>query len=769
MAPNESDENNAPFNQTATSNANTINAMIDGNNSTTPSRLRAPKISSKIFKEDISINGGSRNNNINESRNKNSNQSPPLKQVKLDSNGQEGGKINRVIGSDRLKGSKVMGGIASNSTIRTFRGNVMTSVNNPHSIKTSNNENGNLMSLDASSLLSKKKKDAKSIYQSNSIGKQNSFLTLASHSSSNIVMNASVVEGWRLRAELAENQNQRLDEKVSILKEENQKLQEELLCIKASSNSSKELEELQEKIEQLQRDKMELIDLVSLNDGKSELEKSKVKSEHLKIVKELQDSLDNLSLEKTKSEQSLLEMENLNKEQMIMNERVQKNLETVLELKNTLLLDSQSQIQIQQNKIQTLDHNLSHSESIIVSLRNQISSLENQIQIGETLRRKLHNEVQELKGNIRVFCRVRPILEKEREREREKKSLGSISGFNSSPSPSSISSTSLNNIEFGPVSRESGCTSLKIHQNVENAMGNTTKKELEFTFDKIFDPSSVQSAVFEEISQLVQSSLDGYRVCIFAYGQTGSGKTFTMEGNSHNQGMIPLAVDLIFHQSSRLVKEKGWNFDFEASYLEIYNETIRDLLVPNDTQSHEIKHVDNKPFVTDLSIHKVDNSNQIMNLLQRASENRAVGETLCNEHSSRSHSVFTLIIRASNPITGESIEGILNLIDLAGSERLSSSGASGARLKETQNINKSLSSLTDVIVALSAGDNHIPYRNSKLTFLLQPSLSGSGSKMLMFVMISPRDEDIGESICSLRFATKVNSCQIGTAKRRTKQ
>jgi len=153
-------------------------------------------------------------------------------------------------------------------------------------------------------------------------------------------------------------------------------------------------------------------------------------------------------------------------------------------------------------------------------------------------------------------------------------------------------------------------------------------------------------------------------------------------------------------------------------------------------------------------------------IMRRASNNRMVAATKANERSSRSHSVFILKLLGENKITGEKCEGNLNLVDLAGSERLSHSQSTGDRLKETQNINKSLSALGDVINALGSGreGKHIPYRNSKLTYLLQNSLGGN-SKTLMFVMISPLMAHMGETLTSLKFAKKVSQVNIGTAKK----
>jgi kinesin family protein C1 len=325
-------------------------------------------------------------------------------------------------------------------------------------------------------------------------------------------------------------------------------------------------------------------------------------------------------------------------------------------------------------------------------LKEHIAEMEVKMHQDEQLRRFMHNEIQvlsfnqELKGNIRVFCRVRPFLDGE---EQE------------------------NSIQFPPEQKDT----IELTQSIESASGTKQQKSYPFRFDKVFQPSDDQDKVFQEISQLVQSALDGYNICIFAYGQTGSGKTFTMEGDDVNTGMIPRGVKQIFDTAEKL-KEKGWVYTMEAQYLEIYNETLRDLLSDSvgTTKKLEIRHDHHQGTtkVTDATVVIVDTPEKVFQVLAKAGKNRAVAATNCNERSSRSHSVFTLSINGVNTITEESCKGVLNLIDLAGSERLSSSMSTGERLKETQSINKSLSSLGDVIYALANKDVHIPYRNSKV-------------------------------------------------------
>ncbi|XP_044462357.1 kinesin-like protein KIN-14C [Mangifera indica] len=398
-------------------------------------------------------------------------------------------------------------------------------------------------------------------------------------------------------------------------------------------------------------------------------------------------------------------------------------------------LETQTQFEDQKRTIHELQHNLADAEHQLIE--------------AEILRKKLHNTILELKGNIRVFCRVRPLLPED--------GVGTDASVISYP-------TSVEGLGRGIDVIQSG-------------------KKIPFTFDKVFNHDASQKEVFVEISQLIQSALDGYKVCIFAYGQTGSGKTYTMMGRpetSEQKGLIPRSLEQIF-QTSQILSAQGWKYKMQASILEIYNETIRDLLAVNKTNGLDLARVENgvpgkqytirhdangNTHVSDLTIVDVGSISEISSLLRQAAQSRSVGKTQMNEYSSRSHFVFTLRISGINETTEQQVQGVLNLIDLAGSERLSRSGATDDRLKETQAINKSLSSLSDVIFALARKEDHVPFRNSKLTYLLQPCLGGD-SKTLMFVNISPDPSSMGESLCSLRFAARVNACEIGVPRRQT--
>jgi len=375
----------------------------------------------------------------------------------------------------------------------------------------------------------------------------------------------------------------------------------------------------------------------------------------------------------------------------------------------------------------------------------KIAELESQVLKGEQTRRQMHNRIQELRGNVRVFVRTRPFLPGDEQ-------------------------TSDSSIEVGPDGE-----SMSIFDSRSGSPH-------DFTFDKVFAPSAGQDQVFSEVSDFVQSALDGYNVCLFSYGQTGSGKTHTMQGSGNGamRGIIPRAVEQILDQA-RASRAQKWEFKTSASFLEIYNEDLKDLLVsmkqgassgkaPTKLSIKRSKEGDSYvDGLTEVVIETEDAAagmSQLDALMAVAARARSVASTKMNSQSSRSHSVFMLHLRGYNRDNGATMQGTLNLCDLAGSERLDRSGAAtdAKRLRETQAINKSLSCLGDVFTALAQRSSHVPYRNSKLTYLLQDCLSGDG-KAMMFVNLSPTTASSGESLCSLRFATRVNSVELGKAKK----
>nr|BAA19676.1 KIFC1 [Mus musculus] len=423
-----------------------------------------------------------------------------------------------------------------------------------------------------------------------------------------------------------------------------------------------------------------------------------------------------------------------------------------------------TQLEEQKRRFQATEAALSSSQEEVVCLRQkteaQVTLLAEQ---GDRLyglemeRRRLHNQLQELKGNIRVFCRVRPVLAGE-----------------STPSPGFLV------FPPGPAGPSDPPTGLSLSRSddrrstLTGAPAPTVRHD--FSFDRVFPPGSKQEEVFEEIAMLVQSALDGYPVCIFAYGQTGSGKTFTMEGGPRGdpqlEGLIPRAMRHLFSVAQEM-SGQGWTYSFVASYVEIYNETVRDLLATGLRKGQggecEIRRASpgsEELTVTNVRYVPVSCEKEVEALLHLAHQNRAVAHTAQNKRSSRSHSVFQLQISGEHAARGLQCGAPLNLVDLAGSERLDPGLHLGPgerdRLRETQAINSSLSTLGLVIMALSNKESHVPYRNRKLTYLLQNSLGGS-AKMLMFVNISPLEENVSESLNSLRFASKVNQCVIGTA------
>ncbi|XP_035851107.1 centromere-associated protein E isoform X7 [Sander lucioperca] len=287
--------------------------------------------------------------------------------------------------------------------------------------------------------------------------------------------------------------------------------------------------------------------------------------------------------------------------------------------------------------------------------------------------------------------------------------------------------------------------------------GNSTKS---FGFDRVFTSDETTNQLYQDIAKpLVVSSVEGYNGTIFAYGQTSSGKTFTMMGSSRNPGVIPLAVEDVFQTITKFPNKE---FLLRVSYMEIYNETVSDLLVDSSKRKPlEVRETINKNiFVSDLTEELVTSSAQALAWIRKGEKNRHYEKTSMNQRSSRSHAIFRMILESrekSDPASGENADGAilvsnLNLVDLAGSERASQTGAEGARFKEGCNINRSLFVLGQVIKKLTdeSQKGFTNYRDSKLTRILQNSLGGN-AKTVIICTITPATLD--ETLSTLQFAS----------------
>ena len=291
-------------------------------------------------------------------------------------------------------------------------------------------------------------------------------------------------------------------------------------------------------------------------------------------------------------------------------------------------------------------------------------------------------------------------------------------------------------------------TSLTFHSSRE-------KNVYRFNFDRIFPPSSTQQDIYDfGVKGIIDSVLDGYNGTVLAYGQTSSGKTYTMQGEMEEQSRQGIIPRMIAHVFKHIYKNEGTDFMIKVSMIEIYQEKIRDLLdvsrVNLNIREDTIKGI----YVDGVSERYVGCPNDVLALLEMGSANRAQAATNMNEHSSRSHSIFILTINQTNKIEGYSKIGKLYLVDLAGSEKISKTGATGHTLEEAKIINKSLTTLGRVINNLTDGKStHIPYRESKLTRVLQESLGGN-SKTCLIITCSPSIYNESESLSTLRFGER---------------
>ena len=292
---------------------------------------------------------------------------------------------------------------------------------------------------------------------------------------------------------------------------------------------------------------------------------------------------------------------------------------------------------------------------------------------------------------------------------------------------------------------------------------NSPKHETKtFQFDFVYPMESTQKEVYNQVAfPIVDSIFQGYNGTIFAYGQTGCGKTYTMMGVTNDpnlRGVIPNAFEHIFNYIKN--EETTKKFLLRCSFVEIYNEEVRDLLISNKkNENNKALDIRDDPkrgtIIKDLTYITLKNQNDIQIALDKGNKNRHVGATSMNDQSSRSHSLFTvyLEIQEGSEKSKKIRSGKLNLVDLAGSERVGKTNATGKTFDEGKKINLSLTALGSVIDALSSNRKHIPYKDSKLTRLLSDSLGGN-TKTVMFANVSPASFNYDETVGTLRYASR---------------
>lgn len=395
-------------------------------------------------------------------------------------------------------------------------------------------------------------------------------------------------------------------------------------------------------------------------------------------------------------------------------------------------------------------------------MKEELRNLEKKCNSQRDYNNQLLSKMLNLQGNIQVFCRVRP--------------------------------SSINEIQKGMKNVVESLSETEL-----GCFDSRTNQWKSFAFDRVWGPDQSQQSIFQDVEPIALSVVDGFNACIFAYGQTGSGKTYTMEGSAENgqRGISYRTIQKVFHLLKLKQQQEKTNsilfrsqqegdenrgefkFNVEIGMLEIYNDECYDLLGATGSTlaskkkeaqkaggkaSLEIRRSkEGRIEVPNLTKEPVDTIDDVFGLLEKGNKNRATAATSLNQTSSRSHMV--LWVEVNSGFEGQDgNKGTLFLVDLAGSERVKKSEVEGDHMKEAGHINKSLSALGNVMEALDRKASHIPYRDSKLTYLLQDSLGGN-SRTMMIVAVTPVDMAYDESIHALQFATRVRRINLGAAQR----
>eukprot|EP00761_Pharyngomonas_kirbyi_P014710 gb/GECH01014740.1/.p1 GENE.gb/GECH01014740.1/~~gb/GECH01014740.1/.p1 ORF type:complete len:792 (+),score=229.73 gb/GECH01014740.1/:1-2376(+) len=548
------------------------------------------------------------------------------------------------------------------------------------------------------------------------------------------------------------------DKEISELKRKNEKLKTEMeeqhkswqkhvnkLNEQIESKESEKISKLRQEWEkerdsilQNWREETEILKMIWKEDKETwNKEKNELKEHHISEIRTLSEQHKHAMKDNEKAlEDKEVEFEKLKKE----NEEIKKQLEEAQAQseKDQLYVDSANRaLEELRTKVERITSDSECSRALVEMthqknmeqkkaehLKQTLEPLRAKLQKEIQVRKSLHSTIEDLKGNIRVIVRLRPLLSSEKS---EKKSF------------SAFPEAQIEVPDDTAVTVTTGSMGTKKHD-----------------FFRALGPNAAQQDVFEELKPLIQSACDGFNICVMAYGQTGTGKTYTIHGDPETaKGVVPRAVDDLFET---LKSDADISYSVKCSMVELYMDKLNDLLAEdnNNRKNLEIRQTPRGgTSIQGISTHKVNSSKELLAMLLMGTSARQTHSTAMNERSSRSHTLFMIDLELKNKRNKTTIRSKMTFVDLAGSERVSRSHSTGERFKEAQHINSSLSSLGDVISSLSRGKrSYVPYRNSKLTMLLQDSIGGN-SKTVLFANISPDPRSISETLSTLQFASRV--------------
>ena len=540
-----------------------------------------------------------------------------------------------------------------------------------------------------------------------------------------------------------------LNEKMLLIKEEKESKNKKNVLL---NELNKKLTEEQNKNETLNKSIKELTE-IKLKYKQIKEENNKLINENEELKEELQSkNIEDINKLKEKYETEVFELKaminiwknnflEISKFKLVNYDiKSHQEIESILNIDSNYIDNAPSELKdiakkvleyfkllIEQENYKTID--LRQMKETLLSEQEKVYILSHKLKNEKYLRRKIHNRYMYLRGNLRVMCRVRPFLPSEKVNKK-----------------SQMETMVINN------------DSISIFQ--EN------KPEKNFEYDYIFDTKSSQKDVYEEVTLLIQSMVQGNNICIIAYGQTCTGKTYTIQGpNSKNPGIVPRAARELFLILNNFSKSNFFeSIRLSLTIIEIYNEQIFNLLEESTPSLNMYEDASGNLIIPDLNPISINSFEEANKLFKLAARFRHTSSTEYNDRSSRSHCIFSFQLKLTGK-DGRIIRSTLHIIDLAGSERISKSQNKDEKIrKESICINLSLHSLSTVLNSIALRANHIPYRDSKLTHFLKDSLN-ENYNILLILLVSPNVKDLGETISTLQFGERiVKICHHKTGK-----